>query len=289
MERSKIANINVYRGKLNGQPVNAYLYPSTAVDPKLHAIRGAKYAYGFNLDGKEGPASFEDPETHETGVDNEFGRAMGCMPNFRGTLANPPLEYAWAWAWKREGRSAWLITITGDDLSKDGDVTVSIDRAVERLRYNADGTPRPDMTYRIDPSPKADNVFAGKIKDGLVTLREPGSRNFSILYNPEFVPEFRMTKVQMRLRILPDRSLEAMIGGYQRWDDLYISFASGGKNNEDGNSGDLVGIYYLLKKYADADPDPATGLKLSISATWNLQGVPAFVAEPETASKALAH
>ena len=36
------------------------------------------------------------------------------------TPAAAPLEYAWAWAWKKEGRSAWIITVTADDLAKDG-------------------------------------------------------------------------------------------------------------------------------------------------------------------------
>ncbi len=276
MEASKIADMNVNRGRINGKPVNAYTYPSTVVDPKLHAIRDWKWAFGFNLDGKIGASDFEDPETHEKGVDNEFGRAMGCMPNFRGSLKEPPLEYAWVWAWKREGRSAWVITITANDITKDGDARVTFDRAIERLRFNADSTPRRDMPYRVDPSPRSHFEYAAKIKDGMLTLANAGTQDFNMIYNPEFIPVIRMTKVHMRMKITPDGGIEGMIGGYQRWDDLYISYASGGKANEDGNAGDLPGIYYLLKKYADHDPSPANGQNMAISATWNFTGVPAF-------------
>lgn len=291
-EAGKLVQANVYRGRINGEAVNGYLYPNTVVDPKLRALTGekAKFQYGFNLDGKVGDEDFEDPETHDKGVDNEFTRAMGCMPTFRGGLTPTaaPLEYAWAWAWKKEGRSAWIVTVTADDLAKDGDATLTFDRAIERLRFNADGTPRNDSSYRIDPSPKSHNEYKAKIKNGMITLAEPGAADFSMVYNPEFIPVIRMTKVQIRMKVLPDRTIEGFLGGYERWDDLYIAYASGGKANEDGNAGDLAGLYWLLRKYADHDPSPATGQMMAISSTWNFYGIPAFAVPTET-PKATAH
>jgi hypothetical protein len=44
----------------------------------------------------------------------------------------------------------------------------------------------------------------------------------------------------------------------------------------------MPGIYYLFKKFADADPDPITGQNASISATYYMQAVPAFVVAAET-------
>jgi hypothetical protein len=292
-EAGKIVQMNVFRGRINGEPVNGYLYPNTVIDPKLRGLAGekAKFQYGFNLDGKNGDNNFEDPETHEKGVDSEFTRAMGCMPNFRGGLtpAAAPLEYAWAWAWKKEGRSAWIVTVTAEDLTKDGDATVVFDRAIERLRFNADGSPRNDSSYRLDPSPRSHNEYKAKIINGMITLADAGVGDFNMVYNPEFIPVIRMTKVQMRMKVLADRTIEGFIGGYERWDDLYISYASGGKANEDGNAGDLAGLYYLLKKYADHDPSPATGQNMAISSTWNFYGIPAFAVKIEEPKATVHH
>lgn len=292
-EAGKIVEANVYRGRIDGAPVNGYLYPSAVEDPKLRGLTGekARFQYGFNLDGKVSDADFEDPETHEKGVDSAFTRAMGCMPNFRGGLtpATAPLEYAWAWAWKKEGRSAWLVTVDAADLAKDGDATVTFDRAIERLRTNADGSPREDSSYRIDPSPKSHNVYKARIKGGLITLADPGSQGFSMVFNPEFIPVIRMTNAHLRMKLLPDRSLAGFLGGYERWDDLYIAYASGGKANEDGNAGDLAGLYWLLKKYADHDPSPATGEMMAISSTWTFTGAPAFAVPAETPRASVHH
>ncbi|MBX7198622.1 MAG: hypothetical protein K1X51_04545 [Rhodospirillaceae bacterium] len=292
-EAGKIVQANVFRGRINGEAVNGYLYPSTVIDPKLRGLTGekARFQYGFNLDGKVGDKDFEDPETHEKGVDSAFTRAMGCMPTFRGGLtpAAAPLEYAWAWAWKKEGRSAWIVTVTAGDLTRDGDATLTFDRAIERLRFNADGSPRSDSSYRIDPSPKSHNEYKARIKDGLITLADPGAADFSMVYNPEFIPVIRMTKVHIRLKVLPDRTIAGFLGGYERWDDLYIAYASGGKSNEDGNAGDLAGLYWLLRKYADHDPSPATGQMMAISATWNFYGIPAFAVKIEAPTASVHH
>ena len=72
-------------------------------------------------------------------------------------------------------------------------------------RPNADGTPRSDSSYRIDPSPKSHNEYKAKIKDRMITLADPGAADFSMVYNPEFIPVIRMTKVHMRMKVLPDR------------------------------------------------------------------------------------
>ena len=68
-----------HRGRADGHPVEPLTYPATVPDPQLHYLKG-RYAYGFNLDGKgsASPNSFEDPETHELGVNNELYRALGC-------------------------------------------------------------------------------------------------------------------------------------------------------------------------------------------------------------------
>lgn len=275
----QINSIVVTRGRLNGQPVNPYTFPNTVTDPKLHSVK-AKYGYGFNLDGKgsNAPSAFEDPETHEKGVDNELARALGCMREFRGSTTTPPLYWDWTWGQLKENQPAWIITLTGDNLGHDGDVTVAIDRALEHLRSNNDGSAREDATYRIDPDPRAHNTYAGTMKNGVVTLVKPGTKSLHLLQDPLVAMEFRMNRVHMRFKLNDDRTLTVMVGGYQPWGDLYYSFAAGGGANESASTGDIPGIYYLFKKFADGDADPVTKQNTTISATYYMQAVPAFAA-----------
>lgn len=282
-DRATINGIVRMRGRKNGQPANPYSFPDSVVDPKLRAATG-RYAYGFNLDGKgaASPDGFEDPETHETGVNNELARALGCMREFRGTLATYPLYWDWTWGQLKGTEPAWLITVSGDDLGRDGPVTVTIERALEHLRANSDGSARRDATYRVDPDPRSRNVYQGVQKNGVVTAAGPAIR---MLQDPLVAMEFRMSRVQMRLKTTAEGTLEIMVGGYQPWGDIYYSFAAGGSGNESCSTGDMAGIYYLFRKFADAEPD-AIGQNAAISATYYMQGLPAFSVAPSRAGAA---
>jgi len=280
--------IMAMRGRLNGQPVKAVEYPETVPDPKLHIVTG-RYAYGFNLDGRPARAAgkFEDPQTHDAGVDNELFRVLGCVRVFRGTLDSPPTYWTYIWGQLKDSQPAWLITISGDDLSKDGEVTVTFDRAMEHLRSNIDGTPRADSTYRLDPDPRSHNEFRGYLKAGEITLLKPGTQGIHLLENPLLMHEWRMTKVHMRLRLTSSGAIEGMVGGYQPWGDLYWAFAAPGASEETQVTGDLVGIYNLFKSHADAERDPVTGQNTAISAAYHVQAVPAFVETVNTTGRAI--
>ena len=265
------------RGRVNGQPVNPYANPASVIDLNLPGL-DAKYAYGFNLDGKgaDDPNAFEDPETHERGVDHQLYRAFGCVRAFRGSLEGRPTYWAWAWGQLKESQPAWVITVTGQDLRSDGPVTVAFDRALEHLRSNTDGTPRHDMGYRIDQDPRSHNVFRGEIKGGMVTVTEHG--NLRLLQNPLVAPELDLRNFHLRLKMSPDGLSKGFIGGYQPWHAIYFGFAGVGLGGEQQVTGDIPALYHLMKRYADADPDPKTGQNRRISVTYYIEAVPAFVA-----------
>ena len=281
---SELMDIMRNRGRVNGQAVNAYTYPAAVVDPHWKALVG-KYAYGFNLDGKgtTSPAGFEDPETHEKGINNELYRADGCYISMRGSLANRPTYWAWAWGQLKDSAPAWIVTVAGNDLSKDGPVTVTFDRALEHLKSNVDGSPRTDVTFRLDGDPRSHNVLHGELKAGMITISDHSE--FHMMQNPLVAPEFRLKRMHMRLHLKPDGSLDAFIGGYQPWSDLYFGFASGGSTNETCFTGDIPGLYWLMRRHADGDPDPNTGQNTTISATYYMEAVPAFVAEHTVSSR----
>ena len=168
----------------------------------------------------------------------------------------------------KDSQPAWLITITGEDLSKDGDVTINIDRALEHLESNLDGTPRYYMTYRIDPDPRSHNEFQGRIEDGVVSITQHSS--MSILWNALSSPVLNLNNTHLRLSMAEDGTLDGLLGGFQPWLELYFAFS------HNGIVGDRPGLYYALKKAADADPDPDTDLNMSISTAYRISAVPAF-------------
>ncbi len=263
------------RGTFAGARVNAYENPLTVPDPGFTTAVG-RFAYGFNLDGQGGKSAkqFEDPETHEKGVDNGLFRLYGCLANHQappGTEPNYPLE---TWESIRDTMPAWVLSITGDNLSKDGDVTVTVDRAINNVLRDAHGHTRHDQTFQIDPDPRSHNTFKGKIKDGMLTAQ---MSKLYLLGDQFFLTEFDLTKAQIRLTMKQDGAAEGFIGGYMKWLPLYFQHAGNGLNAETFRGLDIVGLYYALQRLADADPDPVTKKNKRLSSTWHVEIVPAFL------------
>ena len=182
---------------------NAFAHPETVEDPHLKTVEG-HFAYGFNLDGKgaASPNSFEDPETHEKGVNNQYWRAVGCVRSFRAAEPTRPTYAAANWDILRDQMPAWLISISGiTDPRNSDNVTVTFDRALEHVTRDANGDVRPDMTYRVDSNPRSHNVLHGKIKDGVLTI-EPGDLHMTA--DPFLQPDYNFHQAHLRLELKPD-------------------------------------------------------------------------------------
>ena len=268
------------RGRLNGQPVNAFVHPWAVTDPKFLAVEG-KYAFGFDLDGKAGPKSFIEARTKQTGIDNELFRALGCIEQFRGTYTYRPTFWDFIWGSMKETTPAWLITITGEDLDRDGPVTVTFDRAIEQLSFGPTGDVLADATYRIDPDPRSHHVLGGAIQDRVLTISKGG--DLTLLLDTLAFPEFRLHDTHLRLEIEPSGRLNGLIGGYQPWGDVYFGIANGGLAYENMIVNDIPGIYWLLRRHADVRPDPETGHNMAISAAYRVEAVPVFAVPADEA------
>ncbi len=275
------------RARFEGKAYNPYINPQLVPDPGWKAAVG-RYSYGFNLDGRGGDdkASFEDPESHERGVNNQLFRLWGCTQNhiakLPGEIPNYPSE---AWEVVIETMPVWLVSVTGQDLSKDGDVVISVDRGLKHGMRDAHGHMRPDMTYMIDPDPKAHNELRGKIVDGEV--RAEGDALF-IRGDPFFQPEFNFSKPKIRFKLGHDGKGHGLIGGYMPWLPLYWQHASHQFITEQLRGLDVVGFYNALRRLADYDPDPVTGENRQMSTAWWIEVVPAFAIpyDPELERKA---
>lgn len=273
----KVRDLINNRARIDGKPANAYAHPAAVVDPKLSTVVG-EYAYGFDLDNRgDTPGSFEDPETGIKGVDNELFRVLGCFDAFRGTISNTPTYSAWAFTMMKDSTPAWLVTLEGENLDADGEVLIHFNRALEFVKSDANGEPRADMTYRVSPDPRSQNTFRGEIRDGAVHITEHGVLN--LLQDPLVFPEFTLHNTHLRMKMGDDGSSEGILGGYQPWQPVYFAYAGGGWAVEHDILGNIPGIYHLLRKFADAMPDPDTGQNMAISASYYFEAVPAFVVE----------
>jgi len=272
--------VSVVATRGNGRD-NVYLHPTTVPDAHLKPAVG-RFAYGFNLDGKgrDSPNSYEDPETHERGVDNQLFRAMGCIQAYKGyPPPQPPLEPEYRWDVSRAVMGAWLITISGEDLSRDGEVTVTWETSIDPITVqDANAHVQSDITYRVGTHPASRNVLHGRIVNGLI-LTEPA--HIKMRCNAYILPVYEFLQARMRLRIKPDGNLEGVLGGYQPWYHVYWSHAKVGYIDERGFGIDAPALYYALRRYADAYPDPGTGQNTAISAAYMVQAVPAFIAREE--------
>jgi hypothetical protein len=272
------ANIGM-RGTIDGKPANPYLNPTSTKDPNLHLGEGKK-ALGFNLDGKDGPKNFTDVETGEKGVDNMFYRAIGCSSQLRSAAGKLPTFPEIQWDMMRDHTPAWLIEISGiDDYQNDDDVMVTIVRATMPIVRDAQGQPQKDMTFTPDPTPRTDgNKVHGKIKNGLLLTE---TFDFFMPGEPFAQAEYRFKDARMRFTFLPNGDLKGIVGGYQNWRTIYTSWALGGATYEINAGYDVPGMYYALKKTADAYPDPKTGENTHISSAYLFDAIPAFIEHPE--------
>lgn len=267
------------RARIDGKPANIYQNPTGQPDTNLNPVDG-KFGRGFNLDGKATGAQFEDPDTHETGVDNNHFRALGCTNSQRALPPDRSAYWAYAWDGMRSTMPGWVLSVSGEDLSKDGEVTVRLDRAMEAVPIDANGNARRNSTFRIAADPRSQNELKGRIKDQILYV---DTGHLHMTGEPFFFVDFDLVNTHMRfdLKGKPDGTLDGLVGGYQEWMKIYYTYAASGTPQESMIGFDTPGFYYSLRKWADGYPDPKTGENTRISATYRLELVPAFAVKPD--------
>ena len=255
--------------RLDGREVNPGNVPVLVADPQIRTAEG-RFAHGFNLNGVVEPDAFEDPVSGEQGVDNRMWRALGCFEVYQVRRPVRPYNEDIAWDTALDAMPAWLMSVTGDDLDGDGDVTVTFDRSLNVAMRDARGGVLSGASYVVDPDPRSHSVFAGRIDGGVLTI-EPG--DFSIQGESQFYAILRFTGTRLRLEMADHGGASGIIGGYQPWRDYFHYLAIRGEENAQV---DLPGVYYAMKRLADGVPDPETGENSAISAAYFLEAVPAF-------------
>jgi hypothetical protein len=171
---------------------------------------------------------------------------------------------------------AWLLQI---DRNSDEDVYVRISRAFEPVTKDAAGNLQTYMTYTTDPDPRMQsNVFHGRIKNGMFV--SDATVSFFMVADSYVEPVFDITKSRLRISFNSDGSVVGYLGGYTSIAQTYLPYAQSGAFTESTGGINAPGVYQALRKFADGDPNPATGERDRISATYQLSAVPAFSTAP---------
>ena len=252
---------------VNGERRSNFSYPDAVPDTGVMTGKG-KTGYGFDLGSKNDANKFVDPETGQK-VDNQLWRAMGCFGQFQ--VAPPAMPYGEELAWNinTDFAPAWLMRVTGEDLSKDGKVTVYLDRATQHLERDAAAYILRNATYVIEPTGRSHNVFEGEIKNGVLSITP---KDLYLQGEMPHYAEIDLKNAQMRVHLKQDGKLEGYWGGLIDWVRHAYMFTSRPA------TGDAVSFYQSLKKMADFDPDPKTGQNRKISGTFRMEAVPAYIA-----------
>src|SRR5579862_5926797 len=270
-KKDKKGDLVTNRGRIDGKPASVYIYPMSAPKTNDYLVEG-HHAFGFNLDGKglTKASAFEDPETHEKGVENQLFRAIGCYAQYDINLPVRPYYEEGVFVTNLPWVPAWLFSVTGDSLDKDGDVTVDFYKAIEHPRLSADNGLLHGATYTIDPNPRSFGHMKGRIVKGV--LHSAGDQ-ISLEDEPPFYMQLSLSRPQMRLTLSADGTAAGYIGGFQPWIDWWAVVAEY-RENQQGL--DLSTLYWNLQALADANPDPRTGKNTAISVTYRIDAVSAY-------------
>jgi hypothetical protein len=263
------------RGLKDGKPAPILWYPTSIPRHPEELVVPHGKIYGFNLDGKgaSSPNAMVDPDTHARDVEDNLYRVLGCSALYNVNVPVRPVYEESVWIDGLAVMPAWLISVTGADLSKDGPVTVTFAKALEHPLLGANGKPLQGQTYTLDPSTQSFGTLHGNIVNGELTA---SGGEISWEGETPIITVLDMTHTHLRLKKTADGSLHGYLGGFEPWMDYWAMEAA----SESFDGADLSTVYYDMKALADADPDPVTGQNRRISATWVLDDVEPVSAVP---------
>ena len=258
---------------------NVYMQPWTTPDPGMVEVTG-RIGEGFDLDGNRSNG-FTSP-TGETGIDNNFYRALGCAKSYRG----PPRLSSGAVATNDTMRNGgWTVLVVlhgaGDDPLNDNDVDVGLYMSSDKLVKDGNGNISPDYTFRIRPS-KLEGIFKARSVNGVISTKSPMREVWT--RDPGGARDLQLLQAQLKLQLNADETLEGYVGGYRPWKAVYDSLV-----NARGTVVEVLGwielpaVYYALKRNADYSPSGLSGEKTHISYALRLHAIPAFVMTPDAA------
>ncbi|HET9159349.1 MAG TPA: hypothetical protein VFN88_01945, partial [Caulobacteraceae bacterium] len=253
--------------------------------PDLHMLPAVSWntGLGFDLDGKVKETDFTSPDGIK-GIDNNYYRAAGCWISYRGAAYKSQRGIGIN-GYMRDGLYTIVMVLSGEkDPMNDDAATLAIYQSKDKIIKDNQGQVAHDASYAILPTTRTQSLVKVKVSNGYIETT--GAQEIRIrdeAWNSAIPDQLQLMGGKLRLRIKEDGGLEGLLGGYVSWKALYKKQAIPARDTESNQGLDMPTFYYQLERYADADPDPATGKNRRISAAYRLRAVPAFVLTPDYA------
>jgi type VI protein secretion system component Hcp len=254
------------------------------VDPDNMALRGPGQMHvtlmpGIVPDpGHEAPRATEPPGLDldgRPGNDNRLFVVEGCVEGHRRRGFLPMIFNE---SRTGGGRPTALVEISGiDDFTDDPEIVVNILYSTDAVLRSPGKVPLADYTYRVTDSGEYTQDFAsfrGRIVAGVI-LTGPIAR----LHMHEAVGiETTLVEPRLRLRLEADGTLKGIVGGYIDWRKRYVWETFRANQYENSSGFQAPGIYNAIRRAADGLPNRETGELEGISAAFEIEGIPAFLA-----------
>jgi hypothetical protein len=263
------------------QDIDSYINPFTAPDAGMQEVTG-RIAEGFNLDGNANSGGFTSP-SGQSGIDNAFYRAWGCIMSYRG----PPYH---AYLSQRandkmlDGLYTMVIRLSGNaDPINDDHVTFEVAYSPDHAVKDPLGNVVSDVSFRVVKTEQYSKLKA-TIRNGVLETEQADVRMPEFSWGETNRGEALFQKGRIRLIMGKDGSLSGLVGGYRDWREVYsrdtFNVPSGGATRETYYHQNQIAMYYALKRNADGMPDPKTGRNTAISTAFRFTAKPAFVVDP---------
>ena len=264
--------------------------------PPMITMEG-KIGYGQDLDGTRNGEATEKTCAHEKlqtpagqPVDNQMFRLLGCLSNYYG-FDDGELGYLESLRNQafKDGGTTILIDVTGiDDLKNDPDVTVGVYNGTDPMPIDVAGRMVPYGSLSVTEDKKYQSRGHARIENG-VLISEP----MSITLRYDFGGrnrEYHINTGLLRLNLGPDGTgaggqVTGQLAGYLPVTDVYLGSTQA---NAEMIGFDCPSYTQAIHRLADGDKDPATGKCTSMSSSWDISAIPAFVIRPEDAQKTAA-
>lgn len=246
----------------------------------FYEVTGKK-SFGLNLDGKVDANDFVSPDGKTAGIDNELYRVIGCVVNLR-----PPEGATAFYANKAVMEERWnrvLLELTNvDSMTNDESVDVTMYRGLDNLLTDATGSKYlPGGSMRIDTKwgNKYVQHFKGKIVDGTL-ITEPVPYTVVPWSSFQLPTEQKFHDMRMQIKLQPDSALGVMAGYVDVENWYWQTVKSESTHHQSYGQSTPSSIYKILRKRADAYPDPKTGKNTAISASLQAKMVQTFIIHP---------
>lgn len=271
----------VYRG--DGKDICTHAAAFDTPDRNTQKILKGPLAFGLNLDGEDSkgaPAggcahdNFKSP-SGETGVDNQYFRAIGCNTFWRGAgegVGDDVELHRRKWA----DNAAVLIVRGVDSWADDDSVEVEISASVTPSATDSSRRLLSGASYVVTPNARWRTTFTGRISKGLL-IADPSDMILPMNWVGGSGGEYILKHLRFRVKRLPDGNLDGVGGAYRPIDNALAIQQVGGEGVASTAGVECASVRKTFKLLADGDRDPKTGQCTTVSTGLDVTATPAFV------------